>query len=142
MAKFAGTTAAGPPGVSTPTPVTEDDFEWDVGVVHRLTPRVTLSQDNLLEITRHYLDTGQFGVVPIFAPFNYDQGFIWGSETAVYKGGNFSAYGNVTIGRNLQRGVVTGQFKFPADEFAVIEPAGPGQFDPAGGRDWDPSIGL
>jgi hypothetical protein len=117
---FEGTTAAGPMGISTPR--TEDDFEWDVGVIHHLTPRVTLSQDNFFEITHYYLDTGQFGVVPIFAPFNYDHGSIWGSETAVnYKGSEFSAYGNVTIGRNLQRGVVTGQFNFPADELAFID---------------------
>jgi hypothetical protein len=115
-----GTSAAGPPGIATP--VTEDDFEWDVGIVHHLTPKVTLSQDVFFEITDHYLDTGQFGVVPIFAPFNYDHGSIWGSETAVtYRGDKFSAYGNITVGRNLQRGVVTGQFNFPPDELAFID---------------------
>jgi outer membrane receptor protein involved in Fe transport len=119
-AAFAGTTAAGPPGISTPT--TEDDYEFDVGVVHHLTPNVTLSQDNFYEITRHYLDTGQFGVVPIFAPFNYNDGFIWGSETAfTYKTDKLSFYANITIGRNLQKGVTTGQFNFPADELAFID---------------------
>jgi outer membrane receptor protein involved in Fe transport len=119
-AAFAGTSAAGPPGIATP--VTEDDFEWDVGVVHHLAPKITLSQDNFFEITDHYLDTGQFGVVPIFAPFNYGHGSIWGSETAVtYKDDKFSAYANVTVGRNLQRGVVTGQFNFPPDELAFID---------------------
>jgi outer membrane receptor protein involved in Fe transport len=119
-AAFAGTSAAGPPGISTP--ITEDDFEWDVGIVHHLTPKITLSQDNFFEITDHYLDTGQFGVVPIFAPFNYGHGSIWGSETAVtYKDDKFSAYGNVTVGRNLQRGVDTGQFNFPPDELAFID---------------------
>jgi outer membrane receptor protein involved in Fe transport len=104
-AAFAGTTAAGPPGASTP--FTEDDFEWDVGVVHHLNSKITLSQDDFVEITRHYLDTGEFGVVPIFAPFNYNHGSIWGSETAInYKDEKFSAYGNVTIGRNLQRGAL------------------------------------
>lgn len=118
-AAFAGTSAAGPPGISTP--ITEDDFELDVGIVHRLTPTITLSQDNFFEVTDHYLDTGQFGVVPIFAPFNYDHGSIWGSETAInYRGDKFSAYGNVTVGRNLQRGVVTGQFNFDPDELAFI----------------------
>jgi hypothetical protein len=56
-AAFAGTTVAGPPGVSTP--FTEDDFEWDLGLVHHLNPKITLSQDNFVEITRHYLDTGE-----------------------------------------------------------------------------------
>jgi outer membrane receptor protein involved in Fe transport len=120
QAAFANTTAAGPPGIATP--VTEDDLEWDVGVVHHLTPRLTLSSDNYFELTRHYLDTGQFGVVPIFAPFNYQRGYIWGSELAIdYKGPQLSAYANLTIGRNEQKGVATGQFNFDPDELAFID---------------------
>jgi hypothetical protein len=61
--------------------------------------------------------------------FHYDTSSIWGSETAVtYKDDRLSVYGNVTIvygnvtiGRNLQRGVATGQFNFPADELAFID---------------------
>jgi hypothetical protein len=116
---FAGTSAEGPAGTSTP--VTEDDFEFDAGVVHHITDHLTVSEDNFYEITHHYLDTGQFGVVPIFAPFNYDYGFIWGTEGAIkYTTDKLSLYGNVTIGRNIQHGVVTGQFNFPADELAFI----------------------
>ena len=119
-AAFAGTTAEGPPGISTP--LTEDDLEWDVGIVASLGSRITVSQDDYYELTHRYLDTGQFGVVPIFAPFNYDQGTIWGSELAVaYRDDKLSAYTNVTIGNNLQKGVITGQFNFPADELAYID---------------------
>ena len=119
-AAFAGTTAAGPPG--TPDPLTEDDLEWDVGVVHHLTPHVTVSQDSFFEITRHYLDTGQFGDVPIFAPFNYNNGHIWGSEFAIdYKGDHLSAYANLTLGENFQNGVDTGQFNFDPVELAFID---------------------
>jgi len=119
-AAFAGTTGeAGPPGISSP--LAENDLEWDVGIVHHLTPRITVSQDAFFEKTEHYLDTGQFGVVPIFAPFNYVHGTIWGSESAIaYKGDSLSFYGNFTIGRNLQRGVATGQFNFDPDELAFI----------------------
>jgi len=110
-AAFAGTTGAGPSGVTTPT--YESDWEYDAGVVQVLAPGLTISEDNFYEKTRHYLDAGQFGVVPIFAPFNYDHGYIWGSEIAVdYKQGNFSTYENLTAGRNLEKGVVTGQFNF------------------------------
>jgi outer membrane receptor protein involved in Fe transport len=119
-AAFAGTTAAGPNGVSTP--LTEDDYEVDAGIVHHLTPEVTLSEDNYYELTRHYLDTGQFGDVPIFAPFNYDHGFIWGTEASInYKTDTVSAHASATFGRNLQKGVVTGQFNFPADELVFID---------------------
>lgn len=118
-AAFAGTTAAGPPGI--PSPLTEDDYEWDAGAVYHLTSRITVSEDDFYEITRHYLDTGQFGVVPIFAPFNYDNGYIWGSELAVnYRDPHLSAYANLTLGQNWQKGVATGQFNFDPDELAFI----------------------
>jgi hypothetical protein len=117
---FAGTTAAGPPGVSNP--LAEDDYVSDVGVVYHPTAHVTVSEDNFYENTHHYLDTGQFGVVPIFAPFNYDRGHIWGSEIALgYRADRFSAYTNLTLGRNSQIGVATGQFNFDPDELAFIQ---------------------
>jgi len=119
QAAFANTTAAGPPGNATPD--TEDDYEWDVGVSQQLMPGLALSVDTFYERTHHYLDTGQFGDVPIFAPFNYDWGYIWGTEFAVkYRFDGFSAYGNVTIGLNRQQGVATGQFNFDPDELAYI----------------------
>ncbi|MGO9852689.1 MAG: TonB-dependent receptor plug domain-containing protein [Steroidobacteraceae bacterium] len=120
QAAFAGTTASGPPGI--PAPVTEDDREWDAGVVRQITSRLTLSADAYYEWTTHYLDTGQFGVVPIFAPFNYAEGHIWGGELAArYQTETFAAYTNFTVGRNWQRGVVTGQFNFDTEELAYID---------------------
>ena len=120
QAAFAGTTAAGLPGI--PTPLPEDDYEWDAGVTRRVTAKFALSADLYYERTEHYLDTGQFGVVPIFAPFNYGRGYIWGAEVgARYKSDPVSAYASVTTGTNWQRGVVTGQFNFPADELAYID---------------------
>ena len=117
---FQNTTAAGPPGIATPE--TEDDYEWDMGLAHQLSPSLALSVDTFYERTRHYLDTGQFGVVPIFAPFNYDRGYIWGSEIAAkYRANHFTAYGNLTVGMNTQRGVATGQFNFDPDELAYID---------------------
>jgi outer membrane receptor protein involved in Fe transport len=103
------------------TPDTEDDFEWDVGLVHQLMKHLTLSEDAFYEYTDHYLDTGQFGVVPIFAPFNYKHGYIWGTETAVtYNAENLSIHASTTIGRNMQKGVATGQFNFDPDELGYI----------------------
>jgi hypothetical protein len=120
QAAFANTTAAGPPGIATPD--TEDDYEWDIGIVQQWTSRFSMSVDTFFERTHHYLDTGQFGDVPIFAPFNYDWGYIWGTELATkYRGDHLSAYGNVTIGLNRQSGVQTGQFNFDPDELAYID---------------------
>ncbi len=118
-AAFAGTT--GEAGTGTVNPETEDDYEWDVGIVHQLTPHITVSEDSFYEYTKHYLDTGQFGVVPIFAPFNYKHGYIWGTETAItYNAKDLSIHGSATIGRNMQKGVATGQFNFDPDELAYI----------------------
>jgi len=118
---FAATSGeAGPPG--TVNPVTEDDYEFDIGIIQRVTPNLTISEDNFYEITRHYLDTGQFGVVPIFAPFNYDHGHIYGIEVAAtYKTQTLNLYANLTFGKNLQTGVRTGQFNFDPDELAYID---------------------
>ena len=120
QAAFENTTAAGPPGVASP--MTEDDLEVDAGVVRRFGPHLTASLDAYYEATRRYLDTGQFGDVPIFAPFNYDKGRMWGTELALnYKSRPLSAWTNLTIGRNTQRGVLTGQFNFDPEELAYID---------------------
>jgi hypothetical protein len=108
---FAGTSAQAPPGVTLP--VAEDDWEVDGGVVLQPTAALRVSMDAYYEWTRHYLDTGQFGVVPIFAPFNFEHGALWGTELALqYAAGRVRAYGNLTLGENWQRGVATGQFNF------------------------------
>ena len=118
-AAFKHTTGEAGSGVSTPE--TEDDYEWDAGIVHHLTNQITLSEDGYYEYTKRYLDTGQFGSVPIFAPFNYKHGYIWGTETALtYNDSHLSAYGSLTIGRNMQKGVATGQFNFDSVELGYI----------------------
>ena len=40
---------------------------------------------------------------------------------ARYQTERLTAYANLTVGRNWQQGVVTGQFNFPADELAYID---------------------
>jgi hypothetical protein len=120
QAAFENTTAAGPPG--TAQPMTEDDLVFDAGLSRRLGPHLTASLDAYYERTRRYLDTGQFGDVPIFAPFNYANGRLWGTELALdYKTPSLSVWANLAIGRNTQRGVVTGQFNFDPDELAYID---------------------
>ena len=112
-----------PPGPrASRLPLAEDDTEYDAGAVVNVTGHLVVSIDNYYERTLHYLDTGQFGVVPIFAPFNYDRGHMWGSELAVrYTGSDLVAYANLTVGKNWQKGVATGQFNFPGDELAYID---------------------
>jgi outer membrane cobalamin receptor len=119
-ALFSGPTTAAV-GSGTGNPLTEDDAYWDAGLTARLNQHFKLSFDSYFELTDHYLDTGQFGSVPIFAPFNYGRGHIWGTELALnYQDPHLSAYANLTVGQNWQKGVVTGQFNFDPDELAFI----------------------
>jgi hypothetical protein len=120
QAAFEGTTAQGPPG--TPLPIAEQDYEFDAGVALHPQPQWTISIDSYYERTARYLDTGQFGVVPIFAPFNYDHGYIWGTELGLrYAVYGCTAYASLTAGENWQQGVATGQFNFDADELVYID---------------------
>jgi hypothetical protein len=118
-AAFAGTT--GEAGTGEVNPETEDDYEGDVGVVQQLIKGLTISEDAFYEYTHRYLDTGQFGVVPIFAPFNYKHGYIWGTETALtYSMKKLALHASTTIGRNMQKGVASGQFNFDPEELGYI----------------------
>ncbi len=84
--------------------MTEDDLVFDAGLSRRLGPHLTASLDAYYERTWRYLDTGQFGAVPIFAPFNYAKGALWGTELALdYKTSSLSAWANLTISRNTQQ---------------------------------------
>jgi outer membrane receptor protein involved in Fe transport len=122
FSSFKGTTAAVPPGNPTPNP--ERDWYFDAGArLTDLLPGLTLGEDAYYEYAHQVLDFGQFGFVPIFAPFNYRTGRIYGAETtATYQfmkslslGANFSY--SVAQGRD----VTTGQFNFtPAElEYAA-----------------------
>ena len=59
--------------------------------------------------------------MPIFAPFNYRHGYIWGTETAVTYNSENLSLGSLTIGRNMQKGVATGQFNFDSVELGYID---------------------
>ena len=81
---FAGSTGAvgTSPGGNT-SPFAETDYIWDAGLTHQFTPRLAVENDNYFRLDRHYLDEGQFGFVPIEAPFNYVRGYGWGTEESV-----------------------------------------------------------
>ena len=111
-----GTTAGG-----TTSPFAETDYTWDAGFTHRLTPHLLFAQDNYFRLDRHYLDEGQFGFVPIDAPFNYVRGNGWGVENSLtYNLENFTARANLFVAREEDIGVASGQYNFPPDELGSI----------------------
>jgi outer membrane receptor protein involved in Fe transport len=118
---FANTTAAVQPGVLTPKP--ERDWYFDVGAVHNLAPGLQLEEDTYYEFAHDVLDLGQFGFVPIFIPFNYFTGRVYGSESTVtYRvGKNFTMGTNFTAAIAQGENVVTGQFNFTPQELAYAQ---------------------
>ena len=99
-----------------------DRLHLDVGFTHQFTPHLAFAQDNYFRIDRHYLDEGQFGFVPIDAPFNYTRGYGGGTENSLtYNDENFAARLNVSVAREEDIGVASGQYNFPANENAYID---------------------
>jgi outer membrane receptor protein involved in Fe transport len=120
---FAGTTGAdGTSPSGNTSPDTETDYTWDTGFTHQFTSRLAFAQDNYFRIDRHYLDEGQFGFVPIDAPFNYVRGYGGGTENSLtYNFENLAVRANVFVAREEDIGVASGQYNFPADEVAHID---------------------
>ena len=109
------TTGGVGPGIPLNTNLdAETDYTWDVGYIHQFTPHLVLSQDSYFRIDRHYIDEGQFGFVPIDAPFNYVRGYGAGLENSItYNLPNFSLRVSQYVAREEVRGVATGQYNFP-----------------------------
>ena len=120
---FAGTTGAdGTSPSGNTTPDTETDYTWDTGFTHQFTTHLAYAQDDYFRIDRHYLDEGQFGFVPIDAPFNYVRGYGGGTENSLtYNLENLAVRANVFVAREEDIGVASGQYNFPADEVAQID---------------------
>jgi outer membrane receptor protein involved in Fe transport len=121
IAVFNGTSGATGVG-GNPFPAPERDYYWDAGLAHRLDASLNFEQDNYLRLDRNYLDEGQFGFVPIEAPFNYSRGYGWGTENSLtYNGEHLSARLNFTVAREEDIGVDTGQFNFTPAELLYMD---------------------
>jgi outer membrane receptor protein involved in Fe transport len=109
------TTGGVGPGIPLSTKLdAETDYSWDVGYTHQFTPQLVLSQDSYFRIDRHYIDEGQFGFVPVDAPFNYVRGYGAGLENSLtYNLPNLALRVSQFVAREEVRGVATGQYNFP-----------------------------
>jgi outer membrane receptor protein involved in Fe transport len=119
-AAFLGTTAA--PDTTLQNPVQpERSHYFDVGVVQKLNANLQVSVDAYYKRARNLLDDGQFGAALILSGFNYDRAENKGVEVgATYKEGNFNAYGNIAVARQVAKTITSNQFLFGADELAFI----------------------
>ncbi|MGO9452081.1 MAG: TonB-dependent receptor domain-containing protein [Candidatus Binataceae bacterium] len=116
---FKNTTAAVGAGGLTPLP--ERDSYWSAGVLHHFGPHLVLEENGYFRLSHDLIDLGQFGFVPIFVPFNYTNGRIYGSESsASYSWKKLSVRANFTYSVAQGNQVATGQFNFTPAEVNYI----------------------
>jgi len=126
IGKFAGTTGY-PAGYTPASPpqngaiLPERSNYFDVGADHVFLPGLKLGIDGYWKIARDLIDEGQFGAPIILSVFNYARANVLGLEFSVtYDRGNWSAYGNLAIGRERASQVVSQQFNFTPPQLAYI----------------------
>ena len=110
------------PDVAQDNPVKAERANvYDVGVTQQILPHLSAGLDAYYKTARDLLDDGQFGAAYVLTAFNYAQAFNRGIEGKVnYDDGNLRAYGNVAVGEQKARQVISNQFLFDPDEFAYI----------------------
>ena len=124
ISALANTTGGVGPGIPLSTKLkAETDYTWDIGYRHQFTPNLVLTQDGYFRIDRDYIDEGQFGFVPLDAPFNYVRGYGAGIENSIsYSLDNLALRGNISVAREEVRGVDTGQYNFrPLAELQYVD---------------------
>lgn len=126
IARFAGTTGY-PAGYTPASPpldgpiLPERSNYFDIGAEHVFFPGFRLGVDGYWKIARDLIDEGQFGAPIILSVFNYAHANVLGVEfTGSYDVGNFSAYGNLSIGRERATQVVSQQFNFTPQQLDYI----------------------
>jgi outer membrane receptor protein involved in Fe transport len=126
IAKFAGTTGY-PAGYTPASPpadgpiLPERAHYFDIGADHIFLPGLKLGVDGFYKLAQDLIDEGQFGAPIILSVFNYAHANVIGVEfTESYKRGNFSAYGNLSVGRERATQVASQQFNFTPAQIAYI----------------------
>lgn len=115
IALFANTSNAPENNLNSPV-LPERSHYFDVGVVHMLTPALSVGVDGFYKKITDLLDEGRFGQALIFNPFNYREGKSYGVEfTGNYRVGNFNAYANLARTVNMGKNIVSGQFNIEQD---------------------------
>jgi outer membrane receptor protein involved in Fe transport len=120
IAAFANTVQASVVPVSGIIQPERDSF-FDVGVVRRLGAHLNLEEDAYLDLARNLIDLGQFSNIPIFAPFNYLNGRVYGADTSLtYNAGGVMMTANFTYSIAQGQQVESGQFNWTPAELQYI----------------------
>ncbi len=94
---------------------------FDVGLVQKITPSLTVTTDVYYKKIRNLVDEGQFGAALILSPFNYQRGYARGIEVAAtYTDKQLTAYVNLGLQKAQGRNIISGQALFGPDRLAYI----------------------
>ena len=123
IALFNGTTGASTsPGTDPVLP--ERSHYFDAGVDQNVPfgcdkPKakdctdLDLGVDAYYKIATDLIDNGNFGQALVLSAFNYAQGYVEGIEfSAKFHSGNFQAYGNLAVGKEMATDVVSNEYLF------------------------------
>ncbi len=120
LAAFDGTTGEAPSGSADPVR-SEREHNFDIGVQHKLTPRLTIGLDVYYKIKSNLLDEEHFGSTLIASPFNYARSKGWGVEfSANYESNPGELYVNIARGEQKAQKIVSNQFFFDTAELDYI----------------------
>ena len=121
FAKFADTTAA-PEVTVNSAPRAERANYIDGGIVQEIVPGFRVGLDAYYKQASYQLDEGQFGAPVYLTPFNYRTAYTSGVElTTSGAVGGFTGYGNLAVGRQWAKGIVSAQPLFSAEDYAYIQ---------------------
>jgi outer membrane receptor protein involved in Fe transport len=99
----------------------ERSHYFDAGITQKIFPGLEVGVDAYYKIARDLLDDGQFGAALVLDAFNYEKANNEGIEiTSKYNWGNFSAYGNVSVGQQKGKNIVSNQFLIDPDDLQFI----------------------
>ena len=107
---FANTTNE--PAITLDSPVLPERAHYfDLGIIQKVTPELTIGLDGYYKIVKNIIDEAQFGPALIFADLNYEKGKIYGVElTGNYKSGNLGAYANFAYSRSEAKNLISSQW--------------------------------
>ncbi|MFI5316058.1 MAG: TonB-dependent receptor [Myxococcota bacterium] len=117
---FNGTTNESAITNDSPVKPERTDY-YDAGITQVVIPGLQVGVDAYYKNVRNLIDEGQFGAALILSPFNYKNGYVYGTElTASYQIENFTAFANVAYSVARATQVVSSQFEFDPAELNFI----------------------
>ena len=95
----------------------ERSHYFDAGITQKIFPELEVGVDAYYKLAHDLLDDGQFGAALVLDAFNYEKAVNKGVEVkANYNWGGFNAYGNVAVGDQKGKNIISNQFLIdPAD---------------------------